>query len=143
MSKTGKGPPPQVIDHLIDVHTNNGTLDKLLHSGIGDVIASHLQHGFLPGFTPATGMEPWLYDGGTQVFLIADINPGPGDSFPSQFITFDGDLYFTAFDPVNGFELRKLDGADGSVSVIDLTPGPANSDIGPLTVFNGDLYFAN
>lgn len=107
---------PAVADHLIDVHTRNGTLDKVLNSGIGDDLRAHLEvdrfvFALGVGVTAEAGSEPWLFDG-TRLRLVADINPGEQGSEViaitwvggrAYFVGFDGhveNLY--AFDPVNG-----------------------------------------
>lgn len=149
MPKENNGPPAHVADHLIDAHTRNGTLDKVLDSGIGGTIEEQLlppEVAFLSGYTPTYGYELWSYEGGTTVTLVADINSGSGGSyagFYSGFTEFGGDLYFTAYDPVNGLELRKL-GTDGTMSVIDINGGSAGSNAGAsggFTELGGDLYF--
>ncbi len=37
--------------------------------------------------------------------MVKDINPGPGNSNPSNLTNVDGALYFTAYDGVHGEEL--------------------------------------
>ena len=47
--------------------------------------------------TPDTGYELWKCDGNT-VTLAADINPGPGSSFPQSLAVCNGELCFSATD---------------------------------------------
>ena len=65
--------------------------------------------------------------------MVKDINPGLGDSGPSDLTNVNGTLYFQADDGVHGFELWKSDGtAAGTVMVKDINPGgeliPLRSD---------------
>ncbi|MBW2520563.1 MAG: hypothetical protein JRD88_09455 [Deltaproteobacteria bacterium] len=97
------------------------------------------------------GCEPWITDGttgGTQI--VRDINPGPGDSNPQDFLLFAESLFFTAFDPIDGRELWRTDGTEaGTVRVANigienpLSPStPQSSNPGDLTVFKGALFFS-
>jgi ELWxxDGT repeat protein len=45
--------------------------------------------------TPETGYEIWAYDG-TNVTIAADINPGPGDSFPQFLTVYNNSFLFRA-----------------------------------------------
>jgi len=51
-----------------------------------------------------------------------DINPGSGNSYPSDFIVFDNALYFSANDGVHGKAVWKYDGTTASL-VADINPG--------------------
>ncbi|MFO7091973.1 hypothetical protein B9R42_23050, partial [Arthrospira platensis PCC 7345] len=53
--------------------------------------------------------------------LLKDINPGTGNSFPSNFTVFNDTLYFQANDGTNGTELWKLIPNDINESPTDLT----------------------
>lgn len=82
---------------------------------------------------------------------IADLNPGPAGSYPSNFTTFANALYFTAYTQATGFELWKYNGASVQL-VADIND--TSDDIGFgvqegndsivswLTEFNGSLYFS-
>jgi ELWxxDGT repeat protein len=78
--------------------------------------------------------------------LVKDINPGSGDSSPSDLVNFNGKLYFAADDGVHGRELWQSDGtASGTVLVKDLYAGAVGSDPHSLTVLAdgpGAIYFA-
>jgi ELWxxDGT repeat protein len=57
----------------------------------------------------STGEELWRTDGtpaGTS--QVADIKPGPGNSFPGQFAVLGKSLLFAADDGVHGYELWRL-----------------------------------
>ena len=88
------------------------------------------------------GREPWTSDGtAAGTGRLADINPGPGGSFPTGFTAAGGTVFFTASDGVTGFELWKTDGTTaGTVRVTDLNPGPAHSSSSQLVAFKGALY---
>ena len=93
-----------------------------------------------------SGSELWVTDGtsgGTQ--LLKDINTSDGyysDSNPSEFIEFNGKLYFNANDGESGDELWVTDGtSSGTVMVADINPGSAGSYLYGFSVFNNELFF--
>ena len=110
------------------------------------------------------GHELWVSDGtsnGTQ--LLLDINPGinnyyyksypdGSNSNPSNFIEFDGKLYFTADDGENGHELWVSDGTStGTQLLLNINPEYSyyyddyfniNSNPDDFIEFDGKLYFA-
>ena len=97
------------------------------------------------------GVELWKTDGtvlGTS--LVKDINGGvdfPGhtrrSSNPSNFVNFNGTLFFTATTAANGTELFRSDGtAAGTVLVSDLLAGPSGASPSQLTVVGNTLFFA-
>lgn len=83
--------------------------------------------------------------------LIADLNPGPVGSYPSNFTTFAGSLYFGAYTQATGFELFKFDGTNVSL-VADINPTVDDIGFGVLegndsipdwfTEMEGVLYFS-
>ncbi|MDT9313919.1 ELWxxDGT repeat protein, partial [Limnospira sp. Paracas R14] len=74
--------------------------------------------------------------------LLKDINPGTGNSSPSNFTVVNDTLYFTANDGTNGTELWKSDGTQaGTVLLKDINPGTGNSSPSNFTVVNDTLYF--
>jgi ELWxxDGT repeat protein len=94
----------------------------------------------------------WKSDGTPEgTSLVADINPGSGDSIPSGFTNFNGTLFFTANDGTNGYELWKSDGtAEGTSLVADINPNmtvpyPSAASRGSypqdLTNVSGTLFF--
>lgn len=85
-----------------------------------------------------TGIEPWVYDG-SSFSLVADINPGAGDSFPSSFVAFDNKLFFRASDGINGEELWVFDGETAEM-VANIHPS-GDSTPAYFSVFNDRLYF--
>ena len=106
-----------------------------------------------------SGNEIFVSDGtaeGTQ--LLVDLNPSvydgnygpafPEGSYASDFIEFNGKLYFTANDGESGRELFVSDGtAAGTQLLVDLRPDSSygyNSGSNPynLVEFNGKLYFS-
>lgn len=85
------------------------------------------------------GMELWKYDG-RAVEMVADVNPGSGDSYPRNFAVVGDDLYFKA-NTRFGQEVWKFDGTEASL-VKDVNPGPVSSDPRHLTEVNGELFFS-
>ena len=74
--------------------------------------------------------------------MVKDINPGPGNAYPSYFKVFNGKIYFQANNGINGSELWVTDGtAAGTQMVKDINPGAGNSSVYSYTEFNGKLYF--
>ncbi|HEX3079274.1 MAG TPA: hypothetical protein VHQ04_02380, partial [Puia sp.] len=75
------------------------------------------------------GYELWISDG-TQAgtHLLKDIFKGRESSYPGNFISVSGTVFFKAYTPVYGEELYKTDGTkQGTVLVKDLEPGPNSS----------------
>ena len=106
------------------------------------------------------GNELFVSDGtaeGTK--LLVDLNPGSSNygfangSYLSNFVEFNGKLYFSANDGESGNELFVSDGtAEGTQLLVDLNPGVYDGNYGPpfaegsnprsLVEFNGKLYFS-
>ncbi len=118
---------------------------------------------FFTGFAPGSGVELWKSDGtAAGTVLVKDIFPGmtynpddrtlsPNSSSPSDFVEFNGELYFAATEDVHGRELWKTDGTvSGTILVADLYPGvnqyyydqPFSSYVRGLVVHNNKLYFS-
>lgn len=67
----------------------------------------------------ATGTDLWRTDGTPNgTYLLKDINPGAGNSFPSHFTKFGNLVMFDAFTDTNGYELWKTDGSAGGTAMI-------------------------
>src|SRR5690606_26497498 len=81
--------------------------------------------------------------------LVADINGGPGSSFPMWLAVHDGQLFFSADDGVAGAELWAYD--DGASLAADISSGPGPSYpggyftvfdyAGGLVTYDGRLFF--
>lgn len=91
MRREHAGPPENVIEKLIEVHENNGTLEKVLDSGIGEVVEEQLVNivdlnskdgdfnGGL-GYTATDDPEIFVYDFNTadstsDRFFIQNFDP--------------------------------------------------------------------
>ncbi|MBD2254823.1 tandem-95 repeat protein [Nostoc parmelioides] len=75
-------------------------------------------------------------------YLLADINPGSGDSSPSQAVNVNGTLYFVANDGV-GYQIWKIDTiTDKAVRVTDIyQESQYYNSFYELTNIDGTLYF--
>lgn len=91
-----------------------------------------------------SGIELWISDGtdeGTR--LVNDINPGAGNSGPSNFFVSGDRLFFTADDGIHGRELWVSDGSEsGTMLVADINPGISGSAIKQLTASSEYLFFS-
>src|SRR5260221_8609651 len=90
------------------------------------------------------GLELWKSDGTStpgHTVLVADLNPGPGDSNPTDLTVFNGQVYFAANDGTHGTQLWKSNGA----TAVMVTGAPINptgdANIGNLTVVGAKLFF--
>ncbi len=92
----------------------------------------------------AHGFELWATDGtAAGTHLVADINPGPVDSKPSNFFAYNGQLLFSADDGVHGSELWRSNGtAAGTQMVADLNPGSPSSSPAGFALFGDKAVFA-
>jgi len=89
-----------------------------------------------------TSTQLWSTDG-TPVgtVLVANVNPGT----LANFVSFNGDLYFTGDDGTHGSQLWKTDGtAAGTSMVTDINPVEGNAGFAAnyLTNLNGTLVFS-
>jgi ELWxxDGT repeat protein len=94
------------------------------------------------------GRELWQSDGTvTGTSLVADINPGSGDSNPQYFTMLGDIMYFTAYDATTGSEIWTYDtnspaSTSNPAQLADLYPGVNSPSIYDFTEFQGSLYFA-
>jgi ELWxxDGT repeat protein len=68
--------------------------------------------------------------------LLADINPGAGNSFPLQMVVIGSTTYFWADDGTHGNEVWKTDGTTAGTSMVTNINNPYR-----LTNVNGELFF--
>jgi ELWxxDGT repeat protein len=91
----------------------------------------------------ARGVELWKTDGtlaGTT--LVADINPGPGSSFPGNVVVLAGKMVFTADNGTVGQEIWATDGTTAGTSLVkDVRPGATTSGPAMLRLANGAVVF--
>ncbi len=91
-----------------------------------------------------SGVELWRTTGtAASTQLVADINPGPGNSFPFYFQPAAGNkFYFSAFRSSDGRELWSTSGTlTTTLLVNDTSLGTASSDPIPIAFVNNTLYF--
>ena len=69
-----------------------------------------------------------------------DLNP-VGDSFPEQFTSYQGSLYFVATTPATGYEVWRFDGVQVN-QVTDINLGPGDAYPQGLTVAGTELCFS-
>ena len=76
------------------------------------------------------------------VFLVKDVNPGPGDGDP-YYLTGVGDtLFFQGFRPDTGIELWASDGTEAGTRLVrDLNPGAVDSSPYAFTDLGGVAFF--
>ena len=79
------------------------------------------------------GIEVWEYDGITGPTMIADINPGSGNSYPNGFSVYNNSLYFEAYDGSNTLRYEY----NGT------TLSPFNNGPSGLQIYNGKAYYSN
>lgn len=95
----------------------------------------------------STGNEFWTSDGTEAgTLLLKDINTDPnvssGSSNPTDFIEYNGMMYFKAKDATNGSELWQSDGTEaGTLMVQDVNPGDQNGNPRNMTVYGDLLMF--
>ncbi|MCB9377179.1 MAG: hypothetical protein H6511_00255 [Holophagales bacterium] len=154
--------PMRVGDHIATIAEDESGWLLVLNSTIDGTLTSTR----LPGSAPASGQEPgWATagesilfswsteDGGAELWVadatdagprpLADIEPGPFSSAPTQFVSTSQGVFFTAFDHRFGRELWRSDGtAEGTLRVGDLAPGAASSSPQELAEVGGRLFFS-
>ncbi|SKB66117.1 Por secretion system C-terminal sorting domain-containing protein [Soonwooa buanensis] len=103
---------------------------------------------FFTARSDENGTEPWMTDGTPQgTILLKDINKSGQDQATtnagiSQFIDYNGKLYFAANNGVTGSELWVSDGtADGTQILKDIIPGTTGSNPSTFVEHQGLLYF--
>jgi ELWxxDGT repeat protein len=91
----------------------------------------------------AQGREMWEYSPTTNTArLIADINPGSGDAYPSGFTVFQDKLFFVATTPGEGSELWSYDDATGQITPEDEgVDGPEGIGGGIMAALGNTLFF--
>lgn len=90
------------------------------------------------------GHELRIFDPATEESsLFVDVNPGPADSLPRDFLISNGKFFFVATDREVGLELRWIDLNDTTreVHTIDLTPGVRSSIPNSLMAINDRVFF--
>ncbi len=104
------------------------------------VIGARAYFGFDDGIH---GTELWTSDGtAAGTVMVADMNPGPPDSFPGEFTDVNGTVLFQASDGAHGFELWETDGtAAGTVMIKDIASGTNSGNPFFLTNAGGELFF--
>ena len=110
------------------LHTNPDSLSYTPRSliNVGGIL-------YYSDYNSVNGTELWKVNPASSAPVrVSDINPGVGDSRPSDWTNVNGVLYFSAEDPVSGREIWKIDPASGSpVRVTDINPGSGNSIVPP------------
>jgi ELWxxDGT repeat protein len=92
--------------------------------------------------TSELGYELYNYNIDTnEYYLIADINPGEGSSYPTFTAIYDNKMIFTAEDSIHGRELFSYDFDNGDVKLeADLVPGPYGGHLNSFISFNDKVY---
>ncbi len=93
------------------------------------------------GKTAAAGRELYMYDG-VSAPVLYDINPGTGDSYPTDFAEYGGKLYFDAQNAASGYELFAYTPATNAVALAaDIIAGTGGSTPTAPQVLGNTLYF--
>ena len=131
---------PQGTDLLKDVDPIGSSSPLFLSLG-GDAPAT--TRAFYAMDDGTHGVELWATDGTPQgTIMLADANPGRGDSQPNRVTSAGATSFFVATSDAAGRELWRTDGTpQGTAQVADINGGGASSFPGDLTVFSGWLYF--
>ncbi|MBL0871567.1 MAG: hypothetical protein IBJ18_13425 [Phycisphaerales bacterium] len=98
------------------------------------------------GAPPSSGFELCSYDDVNGVQVVADINPGPTQSNPTNLTVVGDKLYYsTSFIPAGrtlvGAFLVVSDGTTAGTTILDPVPGGVERITGPLVVHQGKVYF--
>jgi len=90
------------------------------------------------------GYELWRSDGTTQgTYMMYDLNPGAGGSYPSMITVYGNDIYCGAYAPSTGTELWRFPLTGGTPQLVkDINPGSGHSEPLWITEMNGSLYFS-
>jgi ELWxxDGT repeat protein len=90
------------------------------------------------------GYELWRSDGtAANTAMVADLEPGAGDSQPHGFARLGTQVLFGAFQSATGFELWTTDGTAAHTALLkDIAPGSGSGSPQQLTPLGGFLYFA-
>ena len=120
VSPPANQPTVSNVSHIFVAPNLRNGQGLLLFQGVGSPAG---------GGSPMGGTELWASDGqqGGQTYLVLDINPGSGSSFPQQFRPVGTVVVFAATTDATGTELWVTDGtAAGTRLVKDILPGPGN-----------------
>lgn len=137
------------IDSLLgsNVVTSIATVSNLPLTYNSDWLFDYGNTLYFSGSDVANGNELWKSDGTSSgTGLIKDIAPGTGGSNPHSFISYCGEVYFSALNPISG-AAQALYKTNGTALGTVLLPGVVGSpNTGELItdkiVFNNVLYFS-
>jgi ELWxxDGT repeat protein len=89
------------------------------------------------------GAELWESNGtAAGTFMVADINPGQGYSYPTRLTNVNGTLFFSADDGTHGRQLWASNGTEaGTLMLQDISHGFFGAYPTQLTNVNGRLFF--
>jgi ELWxxDGT repeat protein len=125
--------------------TPSGTVPISSEAGpaVSPVVTSVGPYVYFVASDAATGREPWRSDGTLAgTVMLADIEPGPGDSNPVDFSGIGNAVLFSASTTALGRELWKTDGtAPGTALFKEFFPGTADSRPTEFVMANGALCF--
>ena len=131
----GTGADLFVSDGSVGSATNldlnpTGTSDPYGFTVIGNTLYFAATNG-------VDGSELWSITGSGAPTMVTDLETGAGNSYPSRYTLFNGDIYFEAFTSTTGQSLFRLSG--GTVSQYPMGTIGSPDD---FFVYNGYLYFS-
>jgi len=132
LTLTGQFAPAQTARRIVSANGDPILYPSFLTPFDGKLYfrANNLPHG--------NNVELWAFDG-TSARMVADLNPGPNGSDPSDLAVCNGRLYFCASAPGGASKLWQADPVNG----VSLAPGSASQASLPqgLSAYHGKLYF--
>ncbi len=126
----------------------NGSVEGTLPFGamadvqVGAFLTSYQGIVYFTASSGPYGSELWRTDGtAAGTTMLRDIAPGGASSFASNFVPFQGELFFSASDG-SRFELWKTNGTSaGTLRALDVNTRPNGTGLGGMAVLGDRILF--